>query len=60
MLVEGGGFTLNEIIKKDLWDEARVFQSAIKFNKGIKGPNIEKNTYEKVGDDKLFKINNHA
>jgi len=60
LLVEGGGFTLNEIIKKDLWDEARVFQSAIKFNKGIKGPNIEKNTYEKVGDDKLFKINNHA
>jgi len=60
LLVEGGRFTLNEIIEKDLWDEARIFESQIKFNRGIKGPNIEKTSFEKVGEDKLFKINNNA
>ncbi|MEC7858393.1 MAG: dihydrofolate reductase family protein, partial [Bacteroidota bacterium] len=60
LLVEGGRFTLNKIIEKGLWDEARVFESQIKFNRGIKGPNIEKTSFEKVGEDKLFKINNNA
>ena len=60
LLVEGGGFTLNKIIEKNLWDEARIFKSQLKFHKGIKAPNIKKNTYEKVGEDKLFKITKHA
>ena len=60
LLVEGGGFTLNKIIEKNLWDEAKVFKSKLKFSKGIKAPNIKKNTYEKIGEDKLFKITRHA
>ena len=60
LLVEGGGFTLNKIIEKNLWDEARIFKSQLKFSKGIKAPNIKKNTYEKIGEDKLFKITRNA
>jgi len=60
LLVEGGGFTLNKIIEKNLWDEARVFKSQLKFSKGIKAPNIKKNIYEKIGEDKLFKITRNA
>ena len=60
LLVEGGGFTLNKIIEKNLWDEARIFKSQLKFSKGIKAPNIKKNTYKKIGEDKLFKITRNA
>ena len=55
-----GGFTLNKIIEKNLWDEARIFKSQLKFSKGIKAPNIKKNTYKKIGEDKLFKITRNA
>jgi len=60
VLVEGGGFTLNEIIKKDLWDEARVFISEKKFTRGIKAPmlKIEKNKFIRIKDDKLYIIRN--
>ena len=60
LLVEGGGFTLNKIIEKNLWDEARVFKSQLKFSKGILAPNIKKTIHEKIDVDKLFKINRNA
>jgi diaminohydroxyphosphoribosylaminopyrimidine deaminase/5-amino-6-(5-phosphoribosylamino)uracil reductase len=40
ILVEGGAKFLSGFIKTGQWDEARVFKSDIKFNSGIKGPEI--------------------
>lgn len=38
IIVEGGAKTLQSFIDKNLWDEARVFTSDIKFEKGLKSP----------------------
>ena len=57
LFIEGGGMTLNNIIKSDLWDEARVFTSKSVFNAGIKAPIINKYgrpiTSEYIQDDRL-------
>jgi diaminohydroxyphosphoribosylaminopyrimidine deaminase/5-amino-6-(5-phosphoribosylamino)uracil reductase len=56
LLVEGGTETLNKFIEKECWDEALVFQNPdLYFKQGVKGPEFAlKNTFELVGDDKLF------
>lgn len=56
VLVEGGAFLVNEFVKHDLWDEVLVFQNPdLYFKEGLKGPEFAlKNTFELVGDDKLF------
>jgi diaminohydroxyphosphoribosylaminopyrimidine deaminase / 5-amino-6-(5-phosphoribosylamino)uracil reductase len=38
VLVEGGATTLNLFIERNLWDEARIFQSPRLFEKGIPAP----------------------
>lgn len=38
VIVEGGAQTLNSFISNGLWDEARVFTSAVKIGKGVKAP----------------------
>jgi len=38
LFVEGGSFILNDLIKKNLWDEAIVFTSPVLFQKGLKAP----------------------
>jgi diaminohydroxyphosphoribosylaminopyrimidine deaminase/5-amino-6-(5-phosphoribosylamino)uracil reductase len=55
ILVEGGAFTLNEFIKENLWDEARVLTGKTEFKKGISAPKIlgEIVKKEKLGDDGL-------
>ena len=60
ILVEGGAKTLNSFIENNLWDEARVFQSKMKFIKGIKAPKTNIKNSKKIGDDLLFIIENHA
>ena len=59
ILVEGGAKTLNSFIEHNLWDEARVFQSKLKFIKGIKAPKINIKNSKKIGDDLLFIIENY-
>jgi diaminohydroxyphosphoribosylaminopyrimidine deaminase/5-amino-6-(5-phosphoribosylamino)uracil reductase len=56
VLVEGGAFLVNEFVKQELWDEVLVFQNpGLYFKEGLKGPVFAlKNTFELVGDDKLF------
>ncbi|OFX37179.1 MAG: riboflavin biosynthesis protein RibD [Bacteroidetes bacterium GWA2_32_17] len=41
IIIEGGLFTLNSFINKNLWDEARVFTGNKKFEKGLKAPVIK-------------------
>ncbi|OFX19947.1 MAG: riboflavin biosynthesis protein RibD [Bacteroidetes bacterium GWA2_31_9] len=40
IMVEGGSMLLNTFIQKNLWDEAGVFTSKIKFHNGIKAPTL--------------------
>ncbi len=38
VLVEGGAAVLQSFIKADLWDEARIFTSPVKFGQGMRAP----------------------
>tara|TARA_B100000795_G_scaffold68004_1_gene46991 strand:+ start:14339 stop:15367 length:1029 start_codon:yes stop_codon:yes gene_type:complete len=40
IIVEGGEYTINEFLNKNIWDEARVFTSPLILNKGVKSPEI--------------------
>ena len=40
VIIEGGKQTLETFIKKDLWDEARIFTSAESWETGISSPQI--------------------
>lgn len=40
VIIEGGTKTLQTFIDADLWDEARIFQGATSFGKGIKAPTL--------------------
>lgn len=61
VLVEGGAFLLQSLIDHDYWDEARVFTGKDKFEKGIKAPELEVESAEKInvdGDRLTFYYNN--
>lgn len=61
IIVEGGSNTINEFIKKDLWDEARIFVNPnLYFKHGVAAPLIEVHHIESVnsGTDLLYIINN--
>ena len=60
VLVEGGNKTLKTFIENNIWDEARVFVSNKTFKEGIKAPKFDTDQYEKIGDNKLYTIFNHA
>ncbi len=40
LFIEGGAFTLNRFIEKNLWDEARIFTGPVLFKSGVKSPAI--------------------
>lgn len=55
VLVEGGSFLLNQLIERDLWDEARVFKSQATFGEGIAAPKLSLPSQQRttVADDQL-------
>lgn len=55
VIIEGGTTTLNHFIQSDIWDEARIFQSELKFNEGLSAPKLNQIPDEKikVGADQL-------
>ena len=55
VIVEGGAFTINEFIKAEVWDEARVLEGIGTFTKGLKAPSlgISPTFTEQIGKDKL-------
>ncbi len=59
LIVEGGSYTINEFIKFNLWDEARVFQSKKILENGVKAPlfNREENESIQIENDilKIYK-----
>jgi diaminohydroxyphosphoribosylaminopyrimidine deaminase/5-amino-6-(5-phosphoribosylamino)uracil reductase len=56
VFIEGGASTLNHFIESDLWDEARVLEGDISFNKGLVAPklNLEPSQIVKLGKDTLY------
>lgn len=61
LIVEGGAITLNEFLKADLWDEARVFCGNMKLGGGIKAPKLDVTAYkeETVLNDRLIWYKNN-
>jgi diaminohydroxyphosphoribosylaminopyrimidine deaminase / 5-amino-6-(5-phosphoribosylamino)uracil reductase len=61
VLVEGGATTLNLFIERNLWDEARIFQSPRLFEKGIRAPALHGHVYEShsIHSDTLRIVYNH-
>ncbi|MEP3389080.1 MAG: bifunctional diaminohydroxyphosphoribosylaminopyrimidine deaminase/5-amino-6-(5-phosphoribosylamino)uracil reductase RibD [Reichenbachiella sp.] len=55
VFVEGGAFLIQSIIDQGLWDEARVFSSETKFEKGIAAPILKCDTEEtrQIENDQL-------
>jgi diaminohydroxyphosphoribosylaminopyrimidine deaminase/5-amino-6-(5-phosphoribosylamino)uracil reductase len=47
LIVEGGRATLDGFIKRNLWDEARVFTGDQLFRSGIRAPHLEADASEK-------------
>ncbi len=38
LIVEGGGYTLEQFVEQDLWDEARIFRSSSELGEGTRAP----------------------
>ena len=59
LIVEGGTKLIESFLKKDLWDEARIFKSPRALGSGVKAPCIGKApaSTELIGDNKLMFIN---
>ena len=55
VIIEGGSQTLQTFIAENLWDEAFVFVGNIKFEYGLKAPELKKapNEIRKISDDAL-------
>ncbi len=55
VIIEGGAQTINAFVKANLWDEARVFTSKMKFVEGIKAPDFIGTliTSESIAEDRL-------
>ncbi|MEO1050485.1 MAG: bifunctional diaminohydroxyphosphoribosylaminopyrimidine deaminase/5-amino-6-(5-phosphoribosylamino)uracil reductase RibD [Bacteroidota bacterium] len=56
LIVEGGSQLLSSLIGSDLWDEARVFKSSARFEKGIAAPRIQDKwiSSEQIQSDQLL------
>lgn len=61
VLVEGGAKLLQSFIEKNLWDEARVFVSQVRFEEGISAPKLpfSAKKVQDVQGNKLFLYENH-
>ena len=60
VIIEGGLKTLTTFIQENIWDEARIFKSPVKFEKGVRAPIIKiKPKYgARIIDDQLSLIYN--
>ena len=57
VFIEGGAQLINSFIKKDLWDEIRIFTGNIYLNEGVKAPakpNVSPVTHSDIGNDNLL------
>jgi len=61
LIIEGGAYTIQQLIASGLWDEARVFTGEAHFEDGIKAPviNLKASLSKKIGNDQLQIYRNH-
>ena len=62
VIIEGGAMLINSFVKRNFWDEARVFVGNQFFGDGVKAPafNGKLFSYDQVGDSKLFTYRNRV
>ena len=62
LIIEGGALLIDSFVKKNLWDEARVFVGNQFFDEGIKAPVVKGQmySYDELGDSKLFTYRNRV
>ncbi|MCT4580792.1 MAG: bifunctional diaminohydroxyphosphoribosylaminopyrimidine deaminase/5-amino-6-(5-phosphoribosylamino)uracil reductase RibD [Flavobacteriales bacterium] len=62
VLVEGGAYTLQQFIKENKWDEARIYTGNTFFNEGVKAPQLTIEEFENTsyGKDQITIVNNHS
>ncbi len=55
VIIEGGRRTLKSFIEKELWDEARIFTSADRWNSGVQSPDFKGKLIQskKIASDRL-------
>jgi diaminohydroxyphosphoribosylaminopyrimidine deaminase/5-amino-6-(5-phosphoribosylamino)uracil reductase len=55
LIIEGGSKTLSFFIKNNLWDEAKIFKTKVKLDKGLISPKLEQKEKNiiSIGTDKL-------
>jgi diaminohydroxyphosphoribosylaminopyrimidine deaminase/5-amino-6-(5-phosphoribosylamino)uracil reductase len=56
LIVEGGNTLLNSFIKKELWDEARIFTAPVRLGNGVFSPVISidnQGVIQEIGKDEL-------
>lgn len=55
VMIEGGAKTLQSFIDEGLWDEARVFEGEVSFEKGVEAPILKRSPFEiqKIHSDLL-------
>ncbi len=60
VMVEGGALLLNEFIRQNLWDEARIFTGKLLFGNDIKAPSISGQiiSEEQSGSDRFRILTN--
>lgn len=60
LIIEGGSNLINSFIQKELWNEARVFYSEVKFEKGIKAPTLDFTKFpsRSIQGDQLYIVKN--
>lgn len=60
VMIEGGAMLIDSFVKKNLWDEARVFVGNQFFYDGVKAPSFTRElySYDALGDSKLFTYRN--
>lgn len=59
VFIEGGSITLSHFLASDLWDEARLFEGDVLFERGLKAPiiNLKPTQTKKFGKDTLYYFN---
>jgi diaminohydroxyphosphoribosylaminopyrimidine deaminase/5-amino-6-(5-phosphoribosylamino)uracil reductase len=62
VIVEGGSHLLNEFIKHNLWDEARVFKSDAYLHEGVPAPLLPGNSFYStfIHNDRLVLYKNNS
>jgi diaminohydroxyphosphoribosylaminopyrimidine deaminase / 5-amino-6-(5-phosphoribosylamino)uracil reductase len=57
IIIEGGAYTIQAFLEKNIWDEARVFKTKKVLNHGVFSPKIQSNFLEKTHqliDNEIF------